>query len=123
EPDRLASMWVFQRFVDPQARFYFVRPFSPETGMYVMKGRVSPFGTLFDVPEAEIRRTGMLAATEVLVAKYGLGKDPRLKIMAKLGHAAEINPALLFQDKDLKQAWDVLTTARGSCSPRPEEAS
>src|SRR5882724_7225351 len=121
EPDRLAAMWIMQRFVDPQARFYFVRPFSPETGMYVMKGRVSPFGTLFDVPEAEIRRTGMLAATEVLVEKYGLGKDPRLAVMARLGHAAEINPAVLFQDKDVKQAWDVLTTARGI--PKVEEAA
>lgn len=84
EPDRVAAMWVFQRFVDPQARFYFVRPFSTTTG--------ARFGTLFDTPEAEIRRTVTESATEILLGRHDLRNDPRLDILARMTHMWEITP-------------------------------
>jgi hypothetical protein len=80
EPDRLAVLWVQRRFVDPQARFHFVPPFSP----------VRP-GTPFDVPEAEIRRSGARSATEVLVAHAGLERDERLALLTRMTHLYEIS--------------------------------
>jgi len=58
----------------------------------------------------------------VLVEKYGLGKDPLLDVMARLGHAAEISPLGLVQDKDVKEVFGILSTARAPCSQRVEDA-
>src|SRR3989442_1027444 len=97
EPDRLAVMWVYQRFVDPDARFHFVRPFSPTPDRKM-------FGTAFDTPESEVRRTGTQSATEKLIVDRGLDKDPRLALVARLGHAWEITPwayATAVEGRDL----------------------
>lgn len=81
EPDRLAALWVLSRFVDSTARFHFVPPFSH-----------APWGTIFDAPEAQIRRDATRAATEVLLADAGLTADPRLRLVAEMAHLTEIAP-------------------------------
>jgi len=81
EVDRVAAMWVQTRHVDPQARFYFVSPFTTVR-----------FGIPFDLPEAEARRTGTQSATEVLVARAGREGDPALARLAAVAHHFEIMP-------------------------------
>lgn len=89
EPDRIAALWVFKRFVHKEARFHFVPPFSPIR-----------YGQPFDLPEAEIRRQATSSATEVLLAKYGLDSDPRLRSLAAMTHLAEVTPWLLPSDQE-----------------------
>jgi hypothetical protein len=92
EPDRVAALWVQRRFVDPQARFHFLPPFS----------RIL-FGKPFDTPEAEVRRTGTKSATEVLLAQHGLEADPKLSSLARMTHLCEITPWLLPSDRAAHQ--------------------
>jgi len=108
EPDRLAVMWVFQRFVDPDARFYFVRPFSPTPDKRI-------FGTAFDTPESEVRRTGTQSASEKLIIDRGLDNDPRLALMARLGHVWEITPWAYATDVQVKDLSLRMFAAKGTC--------
>src|SRR5437867_5000350 len=116
EPDLLAVRWVFQRFVDPDARFYFVRPFSttPDRKM---------FGTAFDTPEAEVRRTVTQSAAEKLIVDRGLDKDPRLALMARLGHVWEITPWAYTTDSAVKDLSLRMFAAKGTCSDPSEVPS
>jgi Chromate resistance exported protein len=52
EPDRVAAVWVMQRFAYRDAVFRFIEPFEKVK-----------FGTPFDMPEAAVRRTGTQSAT------------------------------------------------------------
>jgi hypothetical protein len=81
EPDRVASAWVWQRFVEPRARFHLVRPFSNP-------GRGIPF----DVPEADVRRSATRSATENLLAARNLEQDAALSKVARMTHVFEITP-------------------------------
>ena len=108
EPDRLAAMWTYQRFVDPDARFYFVRPFSPTPDR-------KQFGTAFDTPEAEVRRSATQSATEKFIVDRGLDKDPRLALMARLGHVWEITPWMYATDLEVKELSVRMFAAKGTC--------
>ena len=79
EPDRVATLWVVHRFVDPAARFDFIEPFS-----HVAIGRP------VDMPEAEIRRSGTHSATELLLASRGLLGDEKLARLGEMTHVYEI---------------------------------
>jgi hypothetical protein len=81
EPDRFAVMWVFRRFSDPSARFHFIEPFSQAS-----------YGTPFDTPEAELRRSATGSATEVLIALLDTESDEKLALLGRVGHIYEISP-------------------------------
>jgi hypothetical protein len=100
EPDRFAAMWVLKRFVDPQARFHFVEPFSH-----------IKYGQHFDTPESDTRRTGTEAVTQVLVARSGLANDPRLDLLSRMAHLYEISPWMLPSDRDAQQLGQQLREA------------
>ena len=87
EPDRVAAMWVLKRFGNADARFYFIPPFRSLT-----------YGTPFDVPEAEIRRAGRLAATEVLLERLNKAGDERLALLARTAHFSEVTPWMMPSD-------------------------
>jgi hypothetical protein len=106
EPDRLAALWVFQRFVDPQARFHFVAPFS----------RI-PYGTPFDTPEAAIRRKSTQSVTEVLLEDNHLENDSRLAMLARMTHLYEVTPWMRPTDPLAHQLGQELLTATGQCAP------
>lgn len=106
EPDRIATLWVLQRFVDPEARFHFVEPFSHTT-----------LGRQVDMPEAEIRRSGTRAATEVLVEEQNLLGDGKLEKLAEMTHLYEISRWQLPSRPAAFQLGRDLAAAMGECPP------
>ena len=104
EPDRLAAMWVMKRFVDPDAAFYFIEPFDKVK-----------FGKPFDMPEAGIRRSATVSATQILVQKRGL-TDTRLKELARITELTEITPWKLASDAEAERFVERLkNTAKAQC--------
>ena len=108
EPDRVALLWVIQRFVDPAARFHFVEPFS----------RVE-FGTPVDIPEAEVRRSGTRSATERMLEERGLTTDPALRTLGQMTHLFEIARWRLPAHPDAHQLGLELIEAVGECETDP----
>jgi len=78
EPDRCATAWVIQRYVEPAASF----EFHPE-------GELPKDATPFDLPEAELRRDARRAALEVLIAREQLS-DPFVLHLGRMLHDIEI---------------------------------
>jgi len=87
EPDRVAALWMLKRFGNTEAHFHFIPPFRRLT-----------YGNPFDVPEAEIRRAGSLAATEVLLERLQRRTDERLTFLARMAHLSEVTPWMLPSD-------------------------
>jgi hypothetical protein len=108
EPDRLAALWVFQRFVEPQARFHFVAPFSPMA-----------YGIPFDTPEAEVRRSGTQSVTEILLAQNRLQANPELALLARMTHLYEVTPWMRPADPAASRFGQELIAATGQC-PLPD---
>jgi hypothetical protein len=81
--DRIASAWLIRRFLDPEARFKFVRG---------QRHAAVPGELRFDMFEAEFTHEGDLCTFEVLRRRFGLAD-------AALGPIAEI-----VHDLDLKDA-------------------
>ena len=90
EPDRIAAIWVMKRFVRPDAHFHFLPPFQSLV-----------YGVPFDVPEAEFRRTGSSAATEVLLRHIG-SDDPRLEVLGRMAHLSEVTPWMMPSDPEAR---------------------
>jgi hypothetical protein len=108
EPDRVAVIWVMSRFVERDAVFYFIEPFDKPK-----------FGKPFDLPEAQIRRTGTQSATEGLVADHHLRNDPKLAALAHMTELTEITPWQLASDREAGWLADRLrTTADTKCGKR-----
>jgi hypothetical protein len=108
EPDRLAALWVFRRFVEPQARFHFVPPFS----------RMA-YGIPFDTPEAGLRRSATQSVTEILLAQNHLQANPQLALLARMTHLYEVTPWMRPADPAASQLGQELIMATGRC-PLPE---
>lgn len=107
EPDRLAALWILKRFVNEDAHFHFVAPFS----------RID-YGTAFDVPEAEIRRSAGRSATEILLARSGFGDDDRLNRLGRVAHLYEITPWLRPADHEANRLGaEIMSAASGCGSP------
>jgi hypothetical protein len=110
EPDRLVVVWAALRYVDPEARFHFVEPFS-----HVRVGEP------LDVPEADIRRGGTRSATETLFADLRLAGDERLDRLAEMTHLFEIARWQLPSRPAAYELGQELTAAAGSCEPQDVE--
>jgi hypothetical protein len=106
DPDRLTALWVLQRFVDPEAQFHFVKPFSAIT-----------VGRPFDTPEAAIRRSSTQAATEVLIASANLHDDHLLAQLAQMGHLYEITPWRLPAHPRTQQLGQEILSVLKACVP------
>jgi len=100
EPDRIVAMWVTKRFVEPQASFYFIRPFE-----------AIRYGRPFDVPEAEIRRHGIRSATQFLLDQRGLNSDAKLNALARMTYLNEVTPWMLASDPEVGQLTQRLRLA------------
>ena len=78
--DRMASAWLIQRFIDPEARFKFVNG----------KGYpVEPGELRFDMFEAEFTHEGDRCTFEVLLDRFGLA-DPALRPIAEIVHDMDL---------------------------------
>jgi hypothetical protein len=104
EPDRLAVLWVTRRFVDPDARFHFIEPFSH-----------SALGKPIDMPEANVRRSGVRSATEVLLERRNLLGDEKLASLAEMTHLYEIARWQLPSRPRTFALGEALKAAAGTC--------
>jgi hypothetical protein len=93
-------MWVVQRFVEPQTRFYFIKPFDPIR-----------YGQPFDLPEAQMRRHGMLSATQFILDEQGLSADAKLKALARMTYLNEVTPWLLATDPEAGRLTQIVRDA------------
>ena len=100
EPDRIVAMWITQRFVEPEATFYFIKPFD-----------AIRYGQPFDIPEAEIRRHGMRSATQFLLDQRGLNSDAKLNTLARMTYLNEVTPWMLASDPEAGQLTQRLRVA------------
>ena len=74
--DRLASAWLIQRFIDPQAQFVWLQDASKP-----------PKGVLgFDYDGARFTHVGQRVSFEVLMASFNLQTDTRLESLARIVH-------------------------------------
>jgi len=78
--DRIASAWLIQRFIDPDARFRFVAP----------KGyRPEPQEVRFDMFEGEFTHVGDSCTFETLCRHFEL-KDPALAVIGEIVHNIDL---------------------------------
>jgi hypothetical protein len=77
--DRIASAWLIQRFIDPEARFKFVRG----------DEAAAPGELRFDMFEAEFTHEGDLCTFEVLMQRFGI-KDKALGRVGELVHDVDL---------------------------------
>lgn len=84
--DRVACPWLIRRFIDPKAEFLF----TPETEVLAIAAREE--AVPFDMPrnpELKFTHHNGLCTFEVLIREFDL-KDPALKHLGKIVHAADI---------------------------------
>jgi hypothetical protein len=78
--DRLASAWLIQRFIDPEARF-----------IWLVEPAACPADALgFDFDGAEFTHVGAKVTFEVLMASFGLTKDAALNRLGALVHYLDV---------------------------------
>ena len=74
--DRLASVWLIRRFIDPEATVRYRAA--------ALEDEVS-----FDMPEARFGHTGPLCTFETLLAAFALD-DPALQVLAEIVHEIDL---------------------------------
>jgi hypothetical protein len=78
--DRLASAWLIRRFIDPKARF-----------VWLKRVKDCPKRVVgFDFDGAQFTHVGAKVTFEVLVASFGLESDPGLARLAALVHHLDV---------------------------------
>jgi hypothetical protein len=83
--DRVASAWLIRRFIDSKARF-----------VWLDKPSACPRKALgFDFDGAAFTHVGDKVTFEVLLASFGLDRDPALARLAELVHALDVGGALV----------------------------
>ncbi|MGF6484124.1 hypothetical protein QFZ91_006351 [Paraburkholderia sp. JPY419] len=78
--DRVASAWLIRRFIDRDARFIWLP--SPEA--------CPPDALGFDFDGAAITHAGERVRFEVLLASFGLDKNPALVRLGAMVHALDV---------------------------------
>ncbi len=78
--DRVASAWLIRRFIDPKARF-----------VWVKRVKDCPKDTVgFDFDGAEFSHTGNKVTFETLIASFGLEQDQALLQMGAMVHHLDV---------------------------------
>lgn len=78
--DRVASAWLIRRFIDPKARFAWLK--TPKDCPKKALG--------FDFDGAEFTHVGARVTFEVLAASFGLDRDPGIARIGRLVHCLDI---------------------------------
>ena len=89
--DRVACPWLIRKFVDPEAVFLFV------PAEQVMQRAAEEGATPYDVKDVELGHHGKECSFEAIVARYGLGKDPALALLARIVNGADTDNSLWHQ--------------------------
>lgn len=89
--DRVACPWLIRKFVDREARFYFV------PAEQVMDEARRLEATPFDVPGVELGHHGKECSFEAILKKYDLHRDPALVLLARIVNAADTDNTLWKQ--------------------------
>jgi hypothetical protein len=89
--DRVACPWLIRKFVDPEAEFLFV-PMDQ-----VMEVAEREKAIPFDVAGADLGHHGKECSFDAIVAKYGLGRDPAVVLLAKIVNGADTDNTLWHQ--------------------------
>lgn len=78
--DRIASAWLIHRFIDPKAKF-----------LWLKKPKDCPKNALgFDFDGAEFTHLGARVSFEVLAASFGLEQDPGIARLGELVHYLDV---------------------------------
>jgi hypothetical protein len=115
EPDRIAAIWVMRRFVDPEAQFHFIEPYTHFR-----------FGTAFDMPEAETRRSANRSVTEVLLTETGVTTTGKLDLLGRMANLYEVAQWMRPGDPEAdalgKRLLESVSSCNGTLSPACVEA-
>jgi hypothetical protein len=101
--DRVASAWLIRRFIDPKARFLWLK--TPQDCPADAIG--------FDFDGAAFTHTGHRVTFEVFVASFDLGTDPALARLGVLVHALDIGGVPVPEAAGFEA---ILTGVRASCA-------
>lgn len=86
--DRIACPWLIRKFIDPDAEILYV-PADQVLSVADREGAHS-----FDAPGAKYHHRGNQCTFEVLIDEFHLDSDPALVRLARIVHAADIDPEL-----------------------------
>lgn len=89
--DRVACPWLIKKFVDPDARFYFV-PADQVADEAARLGAIP-----FDVPGVELGHHGQECSFEAIVKRYNLATDAALLLLGKIVNGADTDNSLYHQ--------------------------
>jgi hypothetical protein len=89
--DRVACPWLINKFVDPQAEFFFV----PAGQVPAEAKRLG--ATPFDVKDVELGHHGQECSFEAILKKYDLTGDPALVLLGKIVNGADTDNTLWNQ--------------------------
>ena len=89
--DRVACPWLIKKFVDPQAEFLFV-PSGQVKEIAQREGATS-----YDCEGDELGHHGRECSFDAVVKKYGLDKDPAMKLLARIVNGADTDNNLWNQ--------------------------
>lgn len=86
--DRMASAWLIQRFIDPAAKFVFIKASEP----------VNPNELRFDMAKADFTHEGDRCTFEVLLDRFALA-DPALAAISRIIHDLDLKDAKFRDDE------------------------
>jgi len=109
EMDKVASLWLIKRFIDPPATFRFYP-----------QGTMEMEGVQVDTPGSPYKRTHLATAYECLLRAHGLG-DPALLHIGQVVRDVEIN---IWGPKKLPESQGVDLVLKGIFlnSANPQES-
>jgi hypothetical protein len=89
--DRVACPWLIKKFVDKDAKFFFV------TADKVSSEARRLSATPFDVKDVELGHHGKECSFEAILKKYDLASDPALVLLGKIVNGADTDNTLWNQ--------------------------
>jgi hypothetical protein len=99
--DRLASAWLIQRFIDPQARFIWLDT----------PGECPADAIGFDFDGASFAHVGDSVTFETLAASFGLNRDPALAYIARIVHFLDVGGVPVAEAAGVEAMIDGMRTA------------
>jgi hypothetical protein len=84
--DRVACPWLIRKFIDPEAKFFFV----PEAAVAAQAAALG--ATPFDVDDCELGHHGEDVSFDSIIKKYHIA-DAAVRLLAEIVRAADSHPS------------------------------